>query len=99
MGVLAVSGSVVFVAMQIHKRVVSSFMKKMEYEIKNPTGAMKLEVVKKKVRFADEKADVVVAEKSQAVAFRRNHDQNFESLPLNWQVLYKEILKHRSHRG
>lgn len=38
MAVLAVSGSVVFVAMQIHKLVVSSFMKKMEYEIKNPTG-------------------------------------------------------------
>lgn len=33
MAVFAVSGSVVLVALQVHKRLLSNFMKKMEFEI------------------------------------------------------------------
>ncbi|KAL8509528.1 hypothetical protein ACS0TY_016660 [Phlomoides rotata] len=38
MAVFAVSGSVVFLALQVHKRILSNFMKKMEFEIKNSKG-------------------------------------------------------------
>lgn len=38
MAVFAVSGSVVFLAMQAHKRLLSDFMMKMESEIKHSTG-------------------------------------------------------------
>lgn len=35
MAVFAVSGSVALLAMQVHKRLLSDFMKKMEFEIGN----------------------------------------------------------------
>ncbi|KAG5385905.1 hypothetical protein BRARA_I03550 [Brassica rapa] len=52
MAVLAVSGSVVFVASQFHKHLLSDYLDKFELEIRSPENA----VMKKKVRFA---ADVV----------------------------------------
>ena len=52
MAVFAVSGSVVFVASQFHKRLLSDYLDKFELEIRSPDNA----VIKKKVRFA---ADVV----------------------------------------
>ncbi|KAK6147372.1 hypothetical protein DH2020_018284 [Rehmannia glutinosa] len=54
MAVFAVSGSVVFLAMHAHDRLLSNFMKKMEFEINNFTGSVKDEPIKKKVRFADD---------------------------------------------
>ncbi|KAL3535999.1 hypothetical protein ACH5RR_004460, partial [Cinchona calisaya] len=51
MAVFAVSGSVALLAMQVHKRLLSDFMKKMEFEI---GSSKKLNQSKnKKVRFAD----------------------------------------------
>lgn len=38
MAVFAVSGSVVFLAMKAHNRLLSDFIKKMEFEIKTSTG-------------------------------------------------------------
>lgn len=38
MAVCAVSGSVAFVAMQVHKRLLSKFMERMEFEITDSTG-------------------------------------------------------------
>ncbi|KAJ0245616.1 hypothetical protein HA466_0180580 [Hirschfeldia incana] len=52
MAVFAVSGSVVFLASQFHKRLLSDYMDKFEFEIRSRENA----VMKKKVRFA---ADVV----------------------------------------
>ncbi|KAH0911916.1 LOW QUALITY PROTEIN: hypothetical protein HID58_035237 [Brassica napus] len=52
MAVFAVSGSVVFVASQFHKRLLSDYLDKFELEIRSPENA----AMKKKVRFA---ADVV----------------------------------------
>lgn len=41
MAAFAVSGSVVvFLAMQVHKRLLSNFMKKMEFEIGHATGPL-----------------------------------------------------------
>ncbi|CAH2064316.1 unnamed protein product [Thlaspi arvense] len=52
MAVFAVSGSVVFLASQFHKRLLSDYMEKFEFEIRSRDNV----VMKKKVRFA---ADVV----------------------------------------
>ncbi|KAB2059968.1 hypothetical protein ERO13_A11G315200v2 [Gossypium hirsutum] len=49
MAVVAVSGSVVFIANELHKRLLSDFMKKIEFEL---AGNGKCQA-KKKVRFAD----------------------------------------------
>ncbi|KAG9451817.1 hypothetical protein H6P81_004721 [Aristolochia fimbriata] len=49
MAVVAISGSVVLVAMQMHKRLVAEFMKKVEFQM----GGEKHRQQKKKVRFAD----------------------------------------------
>ncbi|GFP89919.1 hypothetical protein PHJA_001135700 [Phtheirospermum japonicum] len=107
MAVFAVSGSVVFLAMQAHKRLLSNFMKKMEFEIMNSTGlgTMKGEP-KKKVRFAN---DVMADQKSSAKTHisrhttntisRRNYGENLEAMPQNWQIMYKGILQYRNLRG
>ncbi|KAI3443347.1 hypothetical protein Pfo_000012 [Paulownia fortunei] len=105
MAVFAVSGSVVFLAMHAHKRLLSNFMKKMEFEIKNSTGAVKDEP-KKKVRFADDVAEST-AEKAYgrkhlsrpAAGSSRNNGETLEAMPQNWQVMYKGILQHRNLRG
>ncbi|XP_077242994.1 uncharacterized protein LOC143883544 [Tasmannia lanceolata] len=47
MAVVAVSGTVVLVALQLHKRLVSEFMKKVEFEF-----GVERNLPKKKVRFA-----------------------------------------------
>ncbi|PKA50900.1 hypothetical protein AXF42_Ash007555 [Apostasia shenzhenica] len=52
MAVVAVSSSVALVALQIHKRLVSDFMKKVQTEL----GGARVRRPKKKVRFA---ADVI----------------------------------------
>ncbi|CAN8278924.1 unnamed protein product [Cochlearia groenlandica] len=53
MAVFAVSGSVVFLASQFHKRLLSDYMDKFDFEIRSRENVL---MKKKKVRFA---ADVV----------------------------------------
>ncbi|KAK4432631.1 hypothetical protein Salat_1025300 [Sesamum alatum] len=106
MAVFAASGSVVLLAMQVHKRLLSNFMKQMEFEFKNSTVGMK-EEPKKKVRFADD--ETVADQRSSgkkymsrpaaAAAARKNNDQNLEAMPENWQVMYRGILQYRNLRG
>ncbi|KAL0426617.1 UNVERIFIED_CONTAM: hypothetical protein Slati_2836500 [Sesamum latifolium] len=108
MAVFAASGSVVLLAMQVHKRLLSNFMKQMEFEFKNPTVEAKDEP-KKKVRFANE--ETVADQRScgkksmsrpaaaAGAAARYNNDQNLEGMPQNWQVMYKGILQDRNLRG
>ncbi|KAL3625984.1 hypothetical protein CASFOL_029533 [Castilleja foliolosa] len=100
MAVFAVSGSVVFLAMQAHKRLLSNFMNKMEFEFNNPTGEGK-----KKVRFAD---DVMADQKEGPTTYiskqtnsisKRNYGENLEAMPQNWQIMYKGILQYRNLRG
>ncbi|XP_057805267.1 uncharacterized protein LOC131020468 isoform X2 [Salvia miltiorrhiza] len=94
MTVFAVSGSVVFVAMQVHKRLLSKFMEKIEYEIETASK----EEPKKKVRFADDVAETEnrkVCEK--AAESGKFNDENLEALPENWQAMYREILHQRNY--
>ncbi|KAK6126492.1 hypothetical protein DH2020_039765 [Rehmannia glutinosa] len=104
MAVFAVSGSVVFLAMQAHKRLLSNFFKEMEFQFKNSTdfvGTVKGEP-KKKVRFADE----VTADQKDSgkkcisrISRNNNNNENLEAMPQNWQVMYKGILQYRNLRG
>ncbi|KAL3646956.1 hypothetical protein CASFOL_009500 [Castilleja foliolosa] len=100
MAVFAISGSVVFIAMQAHKRLLSNFMKKMEFEIKNSTGSMKGHEAKKKVRFADKKSGVQanIPRPPNSIS-RRNYGENLEAMPQNWQIMYKGILQYRNLKG
>ncbi|KAL2481754.1 hypothetical protein Adt_34720 [Abeliophyllum distichum] len=106
MAVFAVSGSVVFLAMQIHKRLLSDFMKKMEFEIGTATGCEKDRIRKKKVRFSDDVVELSWDDKersknhfSKPAFTSRNEDENLEAMPPNWQVLYKGILKNRNPKA
>ncbi|KAL2554155.1 Uncharacterized protein Fot_07774 [Forsythia ovata] len=102
MAIFAVSGSVVFLAMQVHKRLLSDFMKKMEFEIGHATGSVKDQEPKKKVRFADDVVQVssedrkACGKKYLQKAISQNNGENIDGLPLNWQALYKGILQYRN---
>ncbi|KAL6997886.1 hypothetical protein U1Q18_008013 [Sarracenia purpurea var. burkii] len=113
MAVFAVSGSVVLLAHQVHKRFLSDFMKKIEFELVKSHK----DHPKKKVRFADD----VVEPSSDNKRYRRKHswkaavaaacggnrtpnpsqakDMEIGTMPLNRQALYKGIIKYKTFKG
>ncbi|KAL0308228.1 UNVERIFIED_CONTAM: hypothetical protein Sradi_5765100 [Sesamum radiatum] len=96
--VVAVSGSVVYLAMQAHNRLLSNFINQIEFQINtSSSGAAAVrEEPKKKVRFAAEVAEMGYG--GRAPAGRRN-GENLEAMPQNWQAMYKGILQQRNLRG
>ncbi|XP_058086515.1 uncharacterized protein LOC131233750 [Magnolia sinica] len=113
MAVVAVSGSVAFVAIQAHKRLVTEFMKKVEFEF-----GMERDVPKKKVRFADD----VIEPSSNNKEYRMRHSKNLVNMnkvsmaeigssnggsfrervgnmPLNRLALYKGMVENRVMNG
>ncbi|XP_011094209.1 uncharacterized protein LOC105173966 [Sesamum indicum] len=98
MAVLAASGSVVFLAMQAHNRLLSNFINQMEFQINaSSTGAAAVrEDPKKKVRFA---ADVADKGSGRRAAAGRRNGESLEAMPRNWQAMYKGILQQRNLRG
>ncbi|KAI7737380.1 hypothetical protein M8C21_024794 [Ambrosia artemisiifolia] len=99
MTVFVVSGSVVILAHQFHKRLLSDFMTKMEFEL----GPCKSQT-KKKVRFFDEellaeKVDPMNLTPSVVVSTIGHGGGNKKcrkTMPLNWQVMYKGIINYRN---
>ncbi|XP_039024907.1 uncharacterized protein LOC120158036 [Hibiscus syriacus] len=100
--VFAVSGSVVFIANEVHKRLLSDFMKKIEFEL---AGNGKCQV-KKRVRFADDVREPSSNNKEyrkrnlSAMAIAKQAKLGGDAdrrqllkIPLNRQVLYKGILQ------
>ncbi|KAD5961731.1 hypothetical protein R6Q59_014703 [Mikania micrantha] len=94
MTVFVVSGSVVILAHQFHKRLLSDFMKKIEFEM----GSSKIQT-KRKVRFLDEE---ILTENEDIVKVKHSNDDGGENkkcrktMPLNWQVMYKGIINYRN---
>ncbi|KAF8403403.1 hypothetical protein HHK36_011505 [Tetracentron sinense] len=105
MAVFAVSGSVALVALQLHKRFLSDFMKKMELEL----GGNERCPSKKKVRFADD----VLESSSNNKEYRKGcsrlpargdqipamADVVEGNMPLNRRALYKGIIEYRTLKG
>ncbi|KAF2289587.1 hypothetical protein GH714_037320 [Hevea brasiliensis] len=107
MAAFAVSGSVVLIARQVHKRLVSDFMKKIEFEL---MGSRRCQA-KKRVRFAED----VIEPSSNNKQYRDRHlarttegrqmtnrscsTKVMEAMPVNRQILYKGILEYRTHKG
>ncbi|KVI09430.1 uncharacterized protein LOC112525970 [Cynara cardunculus var. scolymus] len=104
MTVFVVSGSVVILAHQFHKRLVSNFMKKIEFELGSGPNQ-----TKKKVRFSCEALKVLSTNKQNskklssnvtmaAAAMDRSCDNKKcrKTMPLNWQIMYKGIIDYKN---
>ncbi|KAF5191072.1 transmembrane protein [Thalictrum thalictroides] len=108
MAVFAVSGSVVLLSLQLHKRLLSDFMKKVESEL----GGVEKVSPKRKVRFAED----VVEPSSNNKAYRLRHsvrlgaicDQSVTvkdkmkcnlPMPPNRRALYEGVLRYRALKG
>uniref|UniRef100_A0A7N0V5G3 Uncharacterized protein n=1 Tax=Kalanchoe fedtschenkoi TaxID=63787 RepID=A0A7N0V5G3_KALFE len=104
MAVVAASGSVVFLALQLHKRLLSDFMKKLELEVGRP-GRMP---EKKRVRFAisgDTKKSIMKKSGRKIGIAEATKNANLtgkeimETMPPNRLALYKGILEFKTLRG
>ncbi|KAL5806359.1 hypothetical protein ACOSQ4_029092 [Xanthoceras sorbifolium] len=101
MAIFAVSGSVVLLARQVHKRLLSDFMNKIECEL---CGSEKFSEVKKKVRFAEDVMEPSSNNKeyrkkkqsTKAVRGEQLLKMDVENMPLNRQMLYRGIMEYNS---
>ncbi|XP_054790842.1 uncharacterized protein LOC129296278 [Prosopis cineraria] len=87
--VFAVSGSIAFLVHHLQKRLLSDFMRKLEFQISG--NCEKGQGKKKKVRFA-EKVIEVAAEVKEEEKGRKLEDV----MPPNRAALYRGIIKHRT---
>ncbi|KDP36074.1 hypothetical protein JCGZ_08718 [Jatropha curcas] len=111
MAAFAVSGSVVLIARQLHKRLVSDFMKQIEFELFGSKRSCPGNN-KKRVRFAE---DVIEPSRNNKeyrnkhlLKINNNNNNNkqgycgaklLEAMPLNRQILYKGIIEYKSLKG
>ncbi|MCD9644037.1 hypothetical protein HAX54_032008 [Datura stramonium] len=98
--VFAVSGSVVLLAITIHKRLLSDFMNKLELEIDKDQAKKKVVFSNKVVELGSKNKDKF--DHGSKKKKKKNHgessssnDESLESMPLNWQILYKGILNNK----
>ncbi|PIA54218.1 hypothetical protein AQUCO_00900636v1 [Aquilegia coerulea] len=112
MAVFAVSGSVVLLSLQLHKRLLSDFMKKVESEL----GGVEKVSPKRKVRFAEDVVEPssnnkeyrmrhssrlgAICDKAQAVAnIAEQEDKMKCNMPPNRRALYEGVLRYRALKG
>ncbi|KAK7337345.1 hypothetical protein VNO77_17912 [Canavalia gladiata] len=103
MAVFAVSGSMVFLVHHVHKRLLSNFMKKFEFEISSGKHQ-----AKKKVRFAKQASELEnqsCGENVTSIGRLKAEDiwvmgrcgpKLEDMMPPNRAVLYREIMKYRN---
>ncbi|XP_050229789.1 uncharacterized protein LOC126678918 [Mercurialis annua] len=101
----AVSGSVVFIARQVHKRLISNFMKEIELELMGQRRSSTCQE-KKRVRFAEDVINHENENRSRKLLKMEDYVRNYnhgakkmEAMPLNRQVLYKGIVEYRTLKG
>ncbi|XP_061372164.1 uncharacterized protein LOC133314665 isoform X4 [Gastrolobium bilobum] len=114
MAVFAVSGSMVLLVHQVHKRLLSNFMKKFEFEMGGPEKHQ----IKKKVRFAKQVLELPLENKSYGRKVTRAQRVKSEDIwvmentqkwrrgpkledimPPNRAVLYRGIMKYKTLHG
>ncbi|XP_070021514.1 uncharacterized protein [Nicotiana sylvestris] len=88
--VFAVSGSVILLAMRVHKHLLSDFMNKLQ-ELEIDKGQAKKKVIfsNKVVELGSENKDGHISRKHRINYGESSDDESLESMPLNWQALYK----------
>ncbi|PWA80686.1 hypothetical protein CTI12_AA194200 [Artemisia annua] len=102
MTVFAVSGSVVILAHQFHKRLLSDFMTKMEFELGSSKNS-----TKKKVRFFNDDLKILSTDKQDlkklmpkvamsALEYCGDNKKCRKKMPLNWQVMYTGIINYKN---
>nr|GMC88764.1 TRNA (guanine-N(1)-)-methyltransferase [Ipomoea batatas] len=91
MAVFVASGTVVLLALRVHKHLMSDFMNKIDAEM-GTTAAGRDNQERRKVKFAgdDHHLQPSAAGKNRAVV----GGETLESMPPNWQVLYKGIIQY-----
>ncbi|XP_062109774.1 uncharacterized protein LOC133821591 isoform X1 [Humulus lupulus] len=107
MAVFAVTGSVVLLAHQIHKRVLSDFMKDIEFELGlrkrslEIGSSMKRTSSNKTVKFAEDVVEPSSNNKEyrkkqmEKRAHHHNHQHPKADMPINRQVLYRGIIDYK----
>nr|GMC86174.1 uncharacterized protein LOC109150557 [Ipomoea batatas] len=93
MAVFVASGTVVLLALRVHKHLMSDFMNKIDAEM--GTTAAGRDQERRKVKFAGDDHHLKhlqpsAAGKNRAVV----GGETLESMPPNWQVLYKGIIQY-----
>nr|GMD44578.1 uncharacterized protein LOC109181507 [Ipomoea batatas] len=115
MAVFAVSVSVVLLALKVHKHLMSDFMRKIEFEfgLEKGQGKKKVRFADEVGELPSENNSVagdqqqhhhyhkkyVVVSPSVGRRTRGVDDERFESMPENWQALYKGIIQSRGLKG
>ncbi|KAJ8900028.1 hypothetical protein K2173_024142 [Erythroxylum novogranatense] len=113
MAAFAVSGSLVLIARQVHKRMLSDFLKKIEFEL----GGSKMRYQsKKKVRLAEPSSNNQEYRKKHRITskggdqFSELEDATelqssivggslLDGMPVNRQLLYKGIIQYKALKG
>ncbi|KAL9663432.1 hypothetical protein QQ045_020828 [Rhodiola kirilowii] len=97
MAVVAASGSVVFLALQVHKRLLSDFMKKLELEIGPPSKIIGKKSRKGSTRKKNSNGKVGVTK----TILNPNYilEEIKETMPPNRLALYKGIIEFKNLKG
>ncbi|CAO2827161.1 unnamed protein product [Amaranthus hypochondriacus] len=88
MTVFVVSGSMAFLALQLHKRLLSNFMKRIDFELGHENCESK-----KRVRFGENTKEEASSTEIDNKGKLGAEDGN--GMPLNRLALYKGILKYK----
>ncbi|KAL1822456.1 hypothetical protein DCAR_0310269 [Daucus carota subsp. sativus] len=107
MAVIAVSGSIVFLSLQVHKRLLSDFMHKIEFELGSGKDETKKRVSTSPLQMKNRKGEFYQIKNAKTVScsscggsrvvkdYSKHGLMEEGSMPRNWQALYKGMLQYR----